>query len=182
MPKRIVEVLMGALQKGRGAANTRLQESPQPWSEMLASKKAGAPKERSKDYFRSPRGTRGTFSLPNRTRYRWHPKEEAGEMDRGDREGRGGGGGEERGGGGGSRGGAEDQWTEEDFKQRVRERLDRIEGRLDRIEGRGEGPSGGRGGGGRGGRGRGGGRGEGRGGGGRDGGRGDRGGGRGGGG
>jgi hypothetical protein len=48
----------------------------------------------------------------------------------------------------------QDQWTEEDFKQRVRERLDRIEQhldridrRLDRIEGHGEGPSGGRGGG-----------------------------------
>jgi hypothetical protein len=69
---------------------------------------------------------------------------------------------------GGSGGGTQDQWTEEDFKRRVRERLDRIEGhldkidrRLDRIEGHGEGPSGGRGGG----RGedRGGGRGEGRG-------------------
>ncbi len=47
---------------------------------------------------------------------------------------------------GGSGGGREDQWTEEDFKQRVRERLerieqhqDRIDQRLDRIEGRGEG-------------------------------------------
>ena len=58
---------------------------------------------------------------------------------------------------GGSAGGTEDKWTEEDFKQRVRERLDRIEQRLDRIEGRGEGPSGGRGGGERGGGGRGGG-------------------------
>jgi hypothetical protein len=55
---------------------------------------------------------------------------------------------------GGSGGGTEDQWTEEDFKQRVRERLDRIEQhldridqRLDRIEQRGEGASGGRGGG-----------------------------------
>jgi hypothetical protein len=41
---------------------------------------------------------------------------------------------------GGSGGGTEDKWTEEDFKQRVRERLDR-------IEGHGGGPSGGRGGG-----------------------------------
>jgi hypothetical protein len=41
---------------------------------------------------------------------------------------------------GGSRGGTQDRWTEEDFKQRVRERLDR-------IEGHGGGPSGGRGGG-----------------------------------
>jgi hypothetical protein len=41
---------------------------------------------------------------------------------------------------GGSGGGTQDQWTEEDFKRRVRERLDR-------IEGHGEGPSGGRGGG-----------------------------------
>ena len=40
---------------------------------------------------------------------------------------------------GGSGGGTQDKWTEEDFKQRVRERLDR-------IEGHGEGPSGGRGG------------------------------------
>jgi len=64
-------------------------------------------------------------------------------MDRQDREGRG------RGGRGEDRaaplGGTEDQWTEEDFKQRVRERLDRIEQRLDRIEDRGEGPSKGRG-------------------------------------
>ena len=29
---------------------------------------------------------------------------------------------------GGSGGGTQDKWTEEDFKQRVRERLDRIEG------------------------------------------------------
>jgi hypothetical protein len=55
---------------------------------------------------------------------------------------------------GGSGGGTEDKWTEEDFKQRVRERLDsieqhldRIDRRLDRLEGHGEGPSGGRGGG-----------------------------------
>jgi hypothetical protein len=55
---------------------------------------------------------------------------------------------------GGSGGGTQDRWTEEDFKQRVRERLDnieqhldRIDQRLDRIEGPGEGPSGGRGGG-----------------------------------
>ena len=65
-------------------------------------------------------------------------------MDRKDREGR-------AASVGGSGGGKEDQWTEEDFKQRVRERLDsieqhqdRIDQRLDRIEGRGEGPSGGR--------------------------------------
>jgi hypothetical protein len=51
-----------------------------------------------------------------------------------------------------SGGGAQGRWTEEDFKQRVRERLDsieqhldRIDQRLDRIEGHGEGPSGGRG-------------------------------------
>ena len=55
---------------------------------------------------------------------------------------------------GGSGGGTQDQWTEEDFKRRVRERLDtieqhleRIDQRLERIEGHGEGPSGGRGGG-----------------------------------
>jgi hypothetical protein len=54
---------------------------------------------------------------------------------------------------GGSGGGTDDQWTEEDFKLRVRERLDRleqhqerIEQRLDRIEGHGEDPSGDRGG------------------------------------
>ena len=35
---------------------------------------------------------------------------------------------------GGSGGGTQDQWTEEDFKQRVRERLDRIEGHLERID------------------------------------------------
>ena len=53
---------------------------------------------------------------------------------------------------GGSGGGTQDKWTEEDFKLRVRERLDRLEQhqeridqRLDRIEGHGEGPSGGRG-------------------------------------
>ena len=69
---------------------------------------------------------------------------------------------------GGSGGGTQDKWTEEDFKQRVRERLDRLEQhqeridqRLDRLEGHGGGPSGGRGGGR--GEGRGGGRGEGRG-------------------
>ena len=52
---------------------------------------------------------------------------------------------------GGSGGGTDEKWTEEDFKQRVRERLDRIEQhldridqRLDRIEGHGGGPSGGR--------------------------------------
>jgi hypothetical protein len=51
---------------------------------------------------------------------------------------------------GGSGGGAQDQWTEEDFKQRVRERLDRLEQhqdridqRLDRIEGHGGEPGGG---------------------------------------
>jgi hypothetical protein len=66
---------------------------------------------------------------------------------------------------GGSGGGTQDKWTEEDFKRRVRERLDRleqhqerIEQRLDRLEGHGGGPSGGRGGGR--GEGRGGGRGE----------------------
>jgi hypothetical protein len=55
---------------------------------------------------------------------------------------------------GDSGGGTQDKWTEEDFKRRVRERLDRleqhqerIEQRLDRLEGHGEGPSGGRGGG-----------------------------------
>jgi hypothetical protein len=55
---------------------------------------------------------------------------------------------------GGSEGGTQDKWTEEDFKRRVRERLDsieqhldRIDQRLDRIEGHGDGPSGGRGGG-----------------------------------
>lgn len=55
---------------------------------------------------------------------------------------------------GGSGGGTDEQWTEEDFKQRVRERLDRLEQhldridqRLDRIEGHGGGPPrGGRGG------------------------------------
>ena len=54
---------------------------------------------------------------------------------------------------GGSGGGTQDQWTEEDFKRRVRERLDRIEGhgecpsggRGGRGEGRGEGRSEGRG-------------------------------------
>jgi hypothetical protein len=35
---------------------------------------------------------------------------------------------------GGSGGGTHDRWTEEDFKQRVRERLDRIEQHLDRID------------------------------------------------
>jgi hypothetical protein len=68
-------------------------------------------------------------------------------MQREDREGR-------SAAAGGSGGGTEDKWTEEDFKQRVRERLDR-------IEGPGGGPSGGRGGGR--GEGRGGSRGEGRG-------------------
>ena len=55
---------------------------------------------------------------------------------------------------GGSGGATEDKWTEEDFKLRVRERLDRLEQhqeridrRLDRIEGHGEGPSGDRSGG-----------------------------------
>jgi len=54
---------------------------------------------------------------------------------------------------GGSGGGTQDRWTEEDFKQRVRERLDRLEQhqdridqRLDRIEGHGGEPSEGRGG------------------------------------
>ena len=70
-----------------------------------------------------------------------------GEMQREDREGR-------SAAAGGSGEGTEEKWTEEDFKQRVRERLDRIEQhldridqRLDRIEGHGEGPSGARGGG-----------------------------------
>jgi hypothetical protein len=55
---------------------------------------------------------------------------------------------------GGSGGGTQDKWTEEDFKLRVRERLDRLEEhqeridrRLDRLERHGEDPSGGRGGG-----------------------------------
>ena len=55
---------------------------------------------------------------------------------------------------GASGGGTQDQWTEEDFKRRVRERLDTIEQhldkidrRLDRIEGNGQSPSRGRGGG-----------------------------------
>ena len=55
---------------------------------------------------------------------------------------------------GGSEGGMDEQWTEEDFKRRVRERLDnieqhldRIDQRLDRIEGHGQGPGRGRGGG-----------------------------------
>jgi len=55
---------------------------------------------------------------------------------------------------GGSGGGTQDKWTEEDFKRRVRESLDRleqqqerIEPRLDRLEGHGGAPSGGRGGG-----------------------------------
>jgi hypothetical protein len=50
--------------------------------------------------------------------------------------------------------GTQDKWTEEDFKLRVRERLDRLEEhqeridrRLDRLERHGEDPSGGRGGG-----------------------------------
>jgi len=67
-------------------------------------------------------------------------------MHRDDREGR-------SASAGGSGGGTQDKWTEEDFKRRVRERLDsveqhldRIDQRLDRIEGHGGGPSGGRGG------------------------------------
>jgi hypothetical protein len=98
-----------------------------------------------KDYLRFPTGT---FSLPNgkpagtsRRNDDMHTEE--------DREGR-------SAAPGGSGGGTqEDRWTEEDFKQRVRERLDtleqhldRIDQRLDRIEGHGEGPGGGRGGGG----------------------------------
>ena len=55
-----------------------------------------------------------------------------GDMDRENREGR-------SAAAGGSGGGTDDRWTEEDFKRRVRERLDR-------IEGHGEGPGGGRGG------------------------------------
>jgi len=69
-------------------------------------------------------------------------------MDRENREGR------SAAAAGSGRGTQEDQWTEEDFKQRVRERLDtieqhleRIDQRLDRIEGHGGGPGGGRGGG-----------------------------------
>ena len=68
-----------------------------------------------------------------------------GDMERDNREGR-------SAPAGGSGGGTQDKWTEEDFKLRVRERLDRleqhqerIEQRLDRLEGHGEGPSGGRG-------------------------------------
>jgi hypothetical protein len=67
-------------------------------------------------------------------------------MDRDNREGR-------SAAAGGSAGGTEDKWTEEDFKQRVRERLDRLEQhqdridqRLDRIERQGGEPGGGRGG------------------------------------
>jgi hypothetical protein len=67
-------------------------------------------------------------------------------MEREDREGR-------SAAAGGSAGGTEDKWTEEDFKQRVRERLDRLEQhqdridqRLDRIERQGGEPGGGRGG------------------------------------
>jgi hypothetical protein len=97
-----------------------------------------------KEYLRFPTGT---FSLPNgkpagtsRRNDDMHTEE--------DREGR-------SAAPGGSGGGTqEDRWTEEDFKQRVRERLDtleqhldRIDQRLDRIEGHGEGPGGGRGGG-----------------------------------
>jgi hypothetical protein len=70
-----------------------------------------------------------------------------GDMHREDREGR-------SDPAGGSGGGTQDKWTEEDFKRRVRERLDsieqhldRIDQRLDRIERHGNGPSGGRGGG-----------------------------------
>jgi hypothetical protein len=92
-----------------------------------------------KDYFPFPRGT---FSLPN-GKPADTPRRN-GEMHREDREGH-------SAAAGGSGGGTEDKWTEEDFKQRVRERLDRIEGhldridqRLDRIEGHGGGPSGGR--------------------------------------
>jgi hypothetical protein len=76
----------------------------------------------------------------------WHPKEEWRHAQREDREGR-------SDPAGGSGGGTDDKWTEEDFKRRVRERLDSIEGhldridqRLDRIERHGDGPSGGRGG------------------------------------
>ena len=70
-----------------------------------------------------------------------------GDMERDNREGR-------SAAAGGSGGGTQDKWTEEDFKLRVRERLDRIEQhqerieqRLDRLEGNGGGPSGGRSGG-----------------------------------
>ena len=70
-----------------------------------------------------------------------------GDMERDNREGR-------SAPAGDSGGGTQDKWTEEDFKLRVRERLDkleqhqeRIDRRLDRLEGHGEGPSGSRGGG-----------------------------------
>jgi hypothetical protein len=95
-----------------------------------------------KDYLPFPTGT---FSLPN-GKPAGTPRMD-GDMHREDREGR-------SAAAGGSGGGTqEDRWTEEDFKQRVRERLDRLEQhleridqRLDRIEGHGEGPGGGRGG------------------------------------
>src|SRR5918994_1927164 len=109
---------------------------------MYANSAAGIEPPSSRDYFRFPRGT---FSLPN-GKPAGTPRRN-GEMHREDREGH-------SAAAGGSGGGIQDKWTEEDFKQRVRERLDRIEQhldridqRLDRIEGRGEGPSGGRGGG-----------------------------------
>jgi hypothetical protein len=96
----------------------------------------------SKDYFRFPRGT---FSLPNGKPA--DTERRNGNMQREDREGR-------STAAGGSGGGTDEQWTEEDFKRRVRERLDRLEQhqdridqRLDRLEEHGEGPSGGRGGG-----------------------------------
>ena len=93
----------------------------------------------SRDYFPFPRGT---FSLPN-GKPAGTPRRN-GEVHREDREGH-------SAAAGGSGGGTDEKWTEEDFKQRVRERLDRIEQhldridqRLDRIEGHGGGPSGGR--------------------------------------
>src|ERR671910_1618375 len=94
---------------------------------MYANSAAGIEPPSSMDYFRFPRGT---FSLPNGKPAGTRRRE--GDMHREDREGR-------SAATGGSGGGTDDQWTEEDFKQRVRERLDR-------IEGHGEGPSGGRGG------------------------------------
>src|SRR5215212_4174845 len=109
-----------------------------------------------KDYLRFPTGT---FSLPNK-KPAGTPRRNDDMHTEEDREGRSPAAGGS--GGGGSGGGTQDdRWTEEDFKQRVRERLDtleqhldRIDQRLDRIEGHGEGPGEGRGGG------RGGGRGE----------------------
>jgi hypothetical protein len=75
-----------------------------------------------KDYFRFPKGTLFAQWKPAGTRRR------NGDMHREeDREGR-------SAAAGGSGGGTDDQWTEEDFKRRVRERLDRIEQHQDRID------------------------------------------------